>query len=139
MAVEVAADRPGLLVLSEMYYPSWRAAVNRTPSMIQRVDGGLRGIVVARMTEVGWNSHTLRSTFTRAVRARGLGVVTLGIVLTASVLRWRAHSGKWSASGRRKRRGIPKSRQQLSFSGIGGAWIADLPGGRRPTANVGLT
>jgi hypothetical protein len=44
MAVEVAADRPGLLVLNEMYYPGWRTAVNGTPSLIQRVDGGLRGI-----------------------------------------------------------------------------------------------
>jgi hypothetical protein len=144
MAVEVAADRPGLLVLSEIYYPSWRAAVNGTPSMIQRVDGGLRGIVVARMTEVGSNSHTLRSTFTRAVRARGQGVVTLGIVLTASVLPGGRIPGKRSASGRRKPRGIPKStqtaakpsaggrgstrssraaRQRLSLSGIRRAWI----------------
>jgi hypothetical protein len=68
MAVEVAADRPSLLVLSEMYHQGWRAAVNGTPSLIQRVDGGLRGIVVPRVAEVGSNSHTLRSAVTRAVR-----------------------------------------------------------------------
>ena len=99
-----------------MYYPSWRAAVNRTPSMIQRVDGGLRGIVVARMTEVGSNSHTFRSTFTRAVRARGLGVVTLGIVLTASVLPGGRIPGKRSASGSGNRavfRNRPKQPQSL--------------------------
>lgn len=98
------------------------------------------------MTEVGSNSHTLRSTFTRAVRARGLGVVTLGIVLTASVLPGGRIPGKRSPSGRRKPRGIPKStqtaakpspsaggrgstrssraaRQRLSLSGIRRAWI----------------
>jgi uncharacterized membrane protein YfhO len=37
-----------LLVLSEIFYPGWRAAVNGTPTQIYEVDGALRGVVVPR-------------------------------------------------------------------------------------------
>ena len=40
-----AASR-GLLVLSEFYWPGWRASVNGQPARIYRVDGVLRGVVV---------------------------------------------------------------------------------------------
>lgn len=36
----------GLLVIGEMFYPGWEAAVNGRPVRIHEVDGGLRGIVV---------------------------------------------------------------------------------------------
>src|SRR6185312_5330778 len=43
--VQTAAD--GLLVLSDMYYPGWKATVNGKPAEILPVDGALRGIEVA--------------------------------------------------------------------------------------------
>jgi hypothetical protein len=45
--VDVNAVSNGLLVLSEMYYPGWRATVNGKPAEIHRVDGALRGIAVS--------------------------------------------------------------------------------------------
>jgi hypothetical protein len=90
MAVEVAADRPGLLVLSEMYYPGWSAAVNGTPSLIHRVDGGLRGIVVPR----GRSRIELTYAPVRFYVGGALGLFAFGVVLTASVVRRRAHSGE---------------------------------------------
>ena len=44
--VRVRAGSRGLLVLSEVDYPGWRARVNGTPAAIHRVDGLLRGVVV---------------------------------------------------------------------------------------------
>ncbi|MGD0499855.1 MAG: YfhO family protein [Bryobacteraceae bacterium] len=40
------ASSPGLLVLSEFYYPGWRATVNGKEEPIYRVDGVLRGIAI---------------------------------------------------------------------------------------------
>ncbi len=37
----------GLLVLSETYFPGWKATVNGRPARILKVDGGLRGIPVS--------------------------------------------------------------------------------------------
>ena len=37
---------PGLLVLSEMYYPGWEAVVNDKPEHIYKVDGLLRGFLL---------------------------------------------------------------------------------------------
>ena len=44
MAVETQS--PGLLVLSEIFYPGWKATVNGMPAPVWKVDGMLRGIVV---------------------------------------------------------------------------------------------
>jgi hypothetical protein len=46
MTVKVHAETPGLLVLSETFYPGWRATVNGTGARIYRVDVDLRGVVV---------------------------------------------------------------------------------------------
>jgi hypothetical protein len=44
--VRVRARSRGLLVLSEVDYPGWRATVNGAPAAIHRVDGLLRGVAV---------------------------------------------------------------------------------------------
>jgi hypothetical protein len=46
MSLDVSAGGTGLLVLSEVYYPGWRATVNGRPAAIQKVDGALRGVIV---------------------------------------------------------------------------------------------
>jgi hypothetical protein len=46
MAIDIDSGKPALLVLSEMYYPGWRATVNGKPAEILKVDGALRGILV---------------------------------------------------------------------------------------------
>jgi hypothetical protein len=46
MRLRVTTQSPGLLVLSEMYYPGWEATVNGKSARIYKVDGILRGIVV---------------------------------------------------------------------------------------------
>lgn len=46
MAMDVKTGKAGLMVLSEIYYPGWRARVNGKPAAIYQVDGALRGIPV---------------------------------------------------------------------------------------------
>ena len=47
MELTVTAPSPGLLVLSEVYYPGWEATVNGRATHIYKVDGLLRGIIVS--------------------------------------------------------------------------------------------
>ena len=44
--LKVRSDRRGLLVMSEIFYPGWKAQVNGKDVPIWKMDGGLRGIVV---------------------------------------------------------------------------------------------
>jgi len=46
MALDVTSSGSALLVLSELYYPGWRATVNGHSVEIRKVDGALRGILV---------------------------------------------------------------------------------------------
>ena len=48
MELEVDAKSRGLLVLSENYYPGWRATIDGQSAPIYRVDSGLRGLIVPR-------------------------------------------------------------------------------------------
>jgi hypothetical protein len=45
LAMDVQAASRGMLVISEMYYPGWRAKVNGRAAEIHKVDGALRGVV----------------------------------------------------------------------------------------------
>jgi Bacterial membrane protein YfhO len=46
LELSVHAQGRGMLVLSEMFYPGWRATVNSSTAGIYRADVGLRGIIV---------------------------------------------------------------------------------------------
>ena len=46
--LDVTAGSSGLLILSEIYYPGWRATVNGRRTEIYKVDGALRGILIPR-------------------------------------------------------------------------------------------
>lgn len=44
MTVETDLSAPGLLVVSEIWYPGWTATVNGQPQAVERVDGLLQGV-----------------------------------------------------------------------------------------------
>ena len=48
MELTVRSQSRGLLVLSEIFYPGWRATVNGKKARIHEVDGALRGVVIPR-------------------------------------------------------------------------------------------
>jgi uncharacterized membrane protein YfhO len=48
VVLQASLDRPGLLVLSEGFYPGWRASVDRTEATILRTNVMMRGVVLPR-------------------------------------------------------------------------------------------
>jgi hypothetical protein len=65
----------GLMVLSDAYYPGWRATVDGNPAPIYEAYGALRGVVV----EAG--AHTVEMRYRPAVVWVGLGVSTTTLLL----------------------------------------------------------
>ena len=84
IALQATADSPGLMVMSEMYYPGWRATVNGKPTAVLRVDGGLRGIEVPR----GQSRIELKYRPSILYLGGVLTLVTLGGVASALALTW---------------------------------------------------
>jgi uncharacterized membrane protein YfhO len=44
--MDVTTESGGLLVLSEIAYPGWRATVNGRPAVIHTADGALRSVML---------------------------------------------------------------------------------------------
>jgi hypothetical protein len=44
----MTASSPGLVVLSDTWYPRWRATVDGVPSTVYRVNVSMRGVVAPR-------------------------------------------------------------------------------------------
>jgi hypothetical protein len=82
MALKVHSGSGGLLVLSEMYYPGWRATVNGRSAEIVRVDGALRGI------QVPAGQSTVELAFTSGSFRLGAGIslATLLFMLSLWIL-----------------------------------------------------
>jgi len=79
------ASSAGLLILSEIYYPGWRATLNGKPVAIYRVDGALRGILLPR----GTSRIALEYVPVTFYTGGALSLLTFASVLTAWLLRWR--------------------------------------------------
>jgi len=77
LVLDAETGSVGLLVLSELYYPGWRANLNGRPFEIRKVDGALRGILLPRGT-----SHiTLEYAPVTFYVGATLSLVTFGAVL----------------------------------------------------------
>lgn len=86
IVLEVDAEAGGLLVVSEIFHPNWRASVDGEEAPVWRVDLALRGV------EVPAGSHTVRFTYSARSVRRGLlvGGVALLACLAGILLGWRA-------------------------------------------------
>jgi hypothetical protein len=73
--LSLRASRASLLVLSETYYPGWKAWIDDQPAAIHSVDIALRGVVVPA------GSHQLRMEFRPVILP-----VSLGISLATAIL-----------------------------------------------------
>ena len=59
--IEVAAAQPGLLVVSESFYTGWEAHINGEPAALQRANGALMGVAVAKGSSVVTMRYSPRS------------------------------------------------------------------------------
>jgi hypothetical protein len=85
LELTVRAQSRGLLVVSEIFYPGWRAAVNGKPTQIYEVDGALRGVVVPR----GESRIVLRYSPWSFWLGASLTLAAFGGTLLAVFLTWR--------------------------------------------------
>jgi uncharacterized membrane protein YgdD (TMEM256/DUF423 family) len=72
--IAVEAVDNGLLVLSEIYYPGWRASVDGAPARLIRADGILRGVPVPE------GQHTVRVWYVPSSVRVGLAISVLALV-----------------------------------------------------------
>lgn len=88
LEVDVRADGAGILVLSEVYYPGWRATLDGEPVQILTVDYVLRGVCMPP------GQHRLVLTFAPSSFRIGFGITLVSVLLLggAGFVLWRTRS-----------------------------------------------
>jgi len=81
IGVSVSAAGPGMLVLSELFYPGWEARVNGKPVPTYEVDGGLRGISVPQGDSLVTDDYAPRSVMLGGI----LSGLTFALTLAAAI------------------------------------------------------
>lgn len=84
--VELTAEGSGLLVLSEAWYPGWRALLNGQPAAVLRADGVLRGVCLP----AAQGPHRLVIVFDPPLVKAGLGITLVSVMLVVLALVVRA-------------------------------------------------
>ncbi len=87
IVLRVQADRPGLLFVSEIWHPSWRAWVDDTPAKVFRTNVAFRGV------EIPAGGHELRFRYSAAEFRLGFGLSAVGLLLALLLLAWSWWSG----------------------------------------------
>lgn len=81
MAIEVATDKPALLIVSEINYPAWKATIDNKPAKVLRADYALRAVAVPE------GKHNILLTYRDAAFFKGLvislicAMVAIGLLL----------------------------------------------------------
>jgi hypothetical protein len=75
VSIKTSSDRNRLLLLSDTYYPGWKASIDEIPTKIYRADFALRGVVVPA------GNHTI--TFVYAPVSFTIGAITSLITFLA--------------------------------------------------------
>ena len=90
--IELETDRPGFVVLSDTYYPGWRAAVDGREVRVWRANGAMRAMYVTS------GHHRVVLEYVPLPFRVGLGLSASAVLATCSVLvvsLWRRHGGMW--------------------------------------------
>jgi hypothetical protein len=85
--VLVEAERPGVLVLTDVYYPGWEAELDGKPVPIHPADLAFRGVVVSA------GPHRVVFRYRPASVTAALGLAGLSVVALAAALRSRTWTG----------------------------------------------
>jgi hypothetical protein len=77
LAIRTSTTAPGLLVLSEVYYPSWKAHVDGHPTHLYVADGALRAVAVPP------GEHTVELRFESDALVVGVLISCIAVLLLA--------------------------------------------------------
>ena len=80
VVVEADAPSPGVLVLSDTWYPGWRVAVDGRAATLLRADYALRGVALPA------GHHVVEFTFRSRPVALGLGLSALGMLALVALM-----------------------------------------------------
>lgn len=82
LTLDVNAAAPGVLVVSEMWYPGWQATVNGAPAEVMQANGGLQAVAVpAGQSQVVLSFHPAPWRWGLIAAAVGVALVVLLLVL----------------------------------------------------------
>jgi len=89
--VEVKLRAPGVLVVSEPWYPGWRATVDGKPAPMLRVDYALRGVALPA------GRHVVEMAYESAPLKRGAWITLLALTGVTVITLWRARRRRRAA------------------------------------------
>jgi hypothetical protein len=101
VALDVEASGPALVVLTDTFYPGWRATIDGAPAPVYRVDGIVRGVFV------GAGRHRVAMRFFPPSQALGFGLAAVALtVLGCMLARPRARDGPPREPAHRRSRSL---------------------------------
>jgi hypothetical protein len=88
VVLNVEAERGGLLFVSEIWHPGWRATVDGEEAPIHRTNAAFRGV------EVPEGRHEVRMTYGSTTLWIGGAASVLALLLVLGGMAWRVHRGR---------------------------------------------
>lgn len=95
VVLSVTAERPGIVVLTDVFFPGWKATVDGRPAAVLPADVAFRGV------EVGAGQSTVVFSYEPESVRVGIGVAVLGLAMLAVI----------AGLGLRRRRRQPRTPQ----------------------------
>ncbi len=92
IVMSVELDRPGIVVVSEAYYPDWKATVNGTPATILRANYAFRALALA----AGRHQIVMHYDDSLIKQGASISASALGVTLLTLI-------GAWLVQARRRR------------------------------------
>ncbi len=87
--IETAITEPGWLVISEIWYPGWRATVNGSLQRVEKVNGMLRGLY---LEEPGQYQISIEYRPGSVIWGGWVAGITAGLLVLASIWSWSRYS-----------------------------------------------
>ena len=98
IVLAASAEKPGYLVLSEVWYPGWRATVNGVAAPVLRANYTLRALPVPA------GELAIRLWYAPDSWRRGLALFGVGVLLLAGLCLWQVVGGRGRKDQRAQQR-----------------------------------
>ncbi len=88
IVTEVSADKPAIVVLSEIYYPAWKAEVDGKSAKLLRADYALRAVAVPP------GKHTVVCKYDDEAFRKGLIISVISLIAAFGIIAWKVYKRK---------------------------------------------